>query len=193
MTIDKNDTEIDFEAFRRGDPREFEKVLDRVSGLVGDIAASYTDNPDDQEDVYQEICVRIWGQRHHYDDRGVLSSWVYKLGHRHGCNWRAKRVSQNGTIARYSVGYVPREHMGRLLGDPRRLLSYNQFLDALERAFEELPPRQWEAFELVVLEGNSPRQAAHKLGVTDTTVRSHVRHVRARLRELLEDCKDDLS
>ena len=91
MTIDKNDTEIDFEAFRRGDPKEFKKVLDRISPLVGDIAAFYTDNPEDQEDLYQEICVRIWEQRHHYHDRGVLKSWVFKLGHRHARNWRAKQ------------------------------------------------------------------------------------------------------
>ena len=83
--------------------------------------------------------------------------------------------------------------MGTLLSDPGRLLNYDRFLDALERALEELPPRQLEAFELVVLEENSPKQAGRQLGVTNTTVRSHVRHVRATLREVLKDCKDDLS
>ena len=193
MTIDKNDTEIDFEAFRRGDPKEFKKILDRVSPLVGDIAATYTDSPEDQEDLYQEICVRIWEQRHQYDDRGVLKSWVFKLGHRHARNWRAKKESQNGTIARHSVGYVPREHMGTLLSDPWRLLIYRRFLGALNSALAELPPRRLEAYELVVLEENSPKQVARQLGVSTTTVRSHVRHVRATLREVLKDCKDDLS
>ena len=193
MTIDKNATEIDFEAFRRGDPKEFEKILNRVSPLVGDIAALYTDNPKDQEDLYQEICVRIWEQRHHYHDRGVLKSWVFKLGHRHACNWRAKMESQNGTIARYSVRHVPREHMGTLLSDPSRLLNYDRFLNALERALEELPPRRLEAYELVVLEENSPKQAARLLRVSHRTVRSHVRHVREKLRDVLKDCKDDLS
>ena len=193
MTIDKNDADIDFEAFRRGDPKEFKKILDRVSALVGDIAALYTDNPEDQEDLYQEISVRIWEQRHHYDDRGKLKSWVVQLGHRHARNWRAKQESRNGTTARYSVGYVPREHMGTVLSDPGRLLNYDRFLDALERALEELPPRQLEAFELVVLEENSPKQAARLLRVSNTTVRSHVRHVREKLRDVLKDCKDDLS
>ncbi len=187
------DTEIDWEAFRRGDPREFEKILDRVSPLIANIAASYTDTPDDQEDPCQEICIRMWEQRNLYEDRGLLNGWVAKLAHRHARNWRANMESQNGTTARHSVGHVPREHMGTLLSDPWRLLIYRRFLGALYSALAELPPRRLEAYELVVLEENSPKQVARQLGVSTTTVRSHVRHVRATLRKLLKDCKDDLS
>lgn len=185
--------EIDIQAFRRGDPDSFGEILCRFGGLVHSIAASHAPDRDAQEDLYQEICIRVWQQRSSYEPRGSLAGWIKRLGHRHALNWLARRASRNSALDRYSVERIPRDNVCSLLNDPWRLLKYQRFLDRVAEALAKVSPRQAEAFTLVHIKGNSPRRAASVMGVSISTVRSNVRHARVRLREILEEARDDLS
>ena len=184
---------IDIEAFRRGDPDAFGELLGRFGGLLRSIAASHAPDRDGQEDLYQEICIRLWQKRSSYEPRGSLAGWIKRLGHRHALNWLASRASRNSARDRYSEQRLPRDNVTSLLNDPWRLLKYRRFLDRVAEALAEVSPRQAEAFRLVHIKGNSPRRAASVMGVSIATVRSNVRHARVRMREILKEARDDLS
>jgi DNA-directed RNA polymerase specialized sigma24 family protein len=40
------------------------------------IVAPYTPNHHDRQELYQEICVRLWEHRARYSGRGPLSAWI---------------------------------------------------------------------------------------------------------------------
>lgn len=184
---------IDIEAFHRGDPEAFRMLLESQGHLIRSITASYAGDGDERDDLYQEVCVRIWKQRHRYEHRGSLSGWIARLTHYHARNWRASKLARASAMDRYSVHVAPVQDARELLTDPGRLLSYRRFLDRLEHALAKLPARQAEAFIVVHLKGNSPNAAARKLGVSPATIRSHLRHARIKLRTLLKGSKDELS
>ncbi len=184
---------IDIEAFRRGDPDAFRALLESHGHLIKAITGSYAQDGDERDDLYQEVCVRIWKQRLRYEHRGSLSAWIARLTHHHARNWRARRMARASAMNRYSVQVVPVQDARELLSDPGRLLNYRRFLDTLEQALAKLPARQAEAFVVVHIKGNSPGVAARKLGVSPATIRSHLRHARIKLRTLLKASKDDLS
>ena len=68
--VDTPGSALDIEAFRRGDPECFRVLVKRFGPLIKDIAASYTKDRDQQDDLYQEASVRLLTQRARYATTG---------------------------------------------------------------------------------------------------------------------------
>lgn len=187
------DPTFDAEAFRRGDPECFRLLLRRFGPLIRSIAASYAQDGDDRDEPYQTVSIRLLTQRGHYEDWGAVRGWVTRLAHNCCRNWFAARKARESAHDRYAARAIPAEESGDILDDPARLLDYRSFLDSLERALAALPEQQAEAFRLVHIEGRTPSAAARRMRVSAATVRSHLRHARIQLRELLQEEKDALS
>lgn len=184
---------IDIEAFRRGDPECFRALLKHFGPMIRTVVRSYARSPDDQEDLYQEVSVRLLTQRSRYEDQGAMGGWIARMAHCACRNWCAARRARRSALDRYAAELIPHEESGALLDDPSRLLNYRRFLESLARALGEMPPRQAEAFTLVHIRGRSPASAARIMKVREATVRSNLRHARERLRELLREARDELS
>lgn len=178
--------EIDIDAFCRGE--RFEIVLEQFGPLIHSVAHSYAVDGDEEEDLYQEACIRIYEGRHTFRD-GSLSVWIYRTADRSCRNWVRARSSRQAATERYSAANPngllasgapsnPWKHMLRLEENAR-----------LNRALVRLGRRQVHAFVLTQVEGYSAREAARIMGAKVSTVRSHVRHAKEKLREYLEEGK----
>ncbi len=184
---------IDLDAFRRGDRDAFHAVLERFGSTIMAVVATYTTEHDDQQDLYQEICVRLWQNAGDYRNTGKFSGWVAKLANSHARNWLDRRRKRDRIFESREGEAIPTQEADTLSSDPPRLLMFNRLLDHLEGALAKLPPRQLKMFTMVCLEGHPPKAVAQHLNVSARTVRSNVRHVRAKLREWLEDHRHALS
>lgn len=180
-----DDSGIDIQAFRRGDPECFALILRRFKPMIKSIVAAYARDPDDQDDLYQEVSIRLFRRRKSYKEIGAMDGWVTTLAR--GCcrNWYEARKSRVSAADRYAAQVPPTEESDALLDDPSRLLDYQTFLERLERAVDELPSRQRRAWRLVHLDGHSVDRAARMLETTAATVRSNIRHARNKLRQLI--------
>ena len=181
------DTPIDARAFRRGDPECFALVLRRFGPLIRSIVAAYAQDPDERDDLYQEVSILLLTRRESYREIGAMEGWIATLAR--GCcrNWRAAQQSRASAAERHAAQLPPTEESGALFDDPSRLLDYRMFLERLDRAMAELPVRQRRALRLVHVDGHSVNGAARLLETTPATVRSNIRHARKKLREHLKD------
>ncbi len=188
-----DEARIDSKAFRRGDPKCFALVLRRFGPLIKHIVAAYAKDPDDRDDLYQEVCIRLFARRGSYKEIGAMEGWVTTLAR--GCcrNWYEARKSRASAADRYAAQIPPTDESEALFDDPSRLLDYRTFLERLEGAVDELPSRQRRAYRLVHVDGHSVDRAARTLGMTAATVRSNIRHARKKLRELMGDEANELS
>lgn len=184
---------IDLEAFRRGERHAFQAVLERYGSTIAAVVATYTTDPADRKDLYQEICVRLWQNGSDYRNAGKFSGWVAKLSNNHARNWLTRRRRRDGIFEPYEPETVSTKQADTLFSDPSRVLRFNRFLDHLDGALAKLPPKQFKMFTMVCLEGRPPKAVAEELEVSVGTVRSNVRHVRAKLREQLKDPRHALS
>lgn len=184
---------IDLEAFRRGEQHAFQAVLERYGPTIEAIVASYTAEPADRQDLYQEICVRMWQNGSKYRDGGKFSGWVVRLANNHARNWLDRRRRRDAIFDPHEPETAPVEQADTLFSDPYRLLRFNRFLDHLDGALAKLPPKQFKMFTMVCLEGHPPKAVAEELEVSVGTVRSNVRHVRAKLIAQLKDPRHALS
>ena len=188
-----DDARFDSKAFRRGDPACFAVVLRRFGPLIRNVVAAYAKDPDDRDDLYQEVCIRLFTRRESYREIGAMEGWVTTLAR--GCcrNWYEARKSRASVADRYAAQVPPAEESNALFDDPSRLLDYRTFLERLERALAELPSRQRRAWRLVHVDGLGVDRAARTLGTTAATVRSNIRHARKKLRELMREEANELS
>ena len=95
------DPTFDAEAFRRGDPECFRLLLRRFGPLIRSIVASYAQDGDDRDELYQTISIRLLTQRGHYEDRGAMRGWITRLAHNCCRNWFAARKAHGSAHDRY--------------------------------------------------------------------------------------------
>ena len=174
--------EIDIGAFQRGEG--FEAVLEAFGPLIHSVAHRYAGDADEEEDLYQETCIRIYSQCHTFQD-GSLPVWIYRTADRCSRNFVRARTSRQAVAERFSASRNgrptteatnPWKHMLRV-ETSRRLI----------RALARLSARQAHAFVLTQVEGYSTREAARIMDVSVSTVRSNLRHARKKLREYLKE------
>lgn len=184
---------IDGNAFRDGDDQSLRAVLDRFGPLIRKLVWPYADSDDEREDLYQEVCIQILEQRRKYREQGKMGGWIGSLARNVAKDWHRARSAHESAKDRYSIAVVPIEAARHVAEDPSRLLNYGEFLANVRRVLDSLPDRQAKAFQLVHIEGHSPKEAGRILNVATATVRSNLRHARKKLREQLEELKDELS
>ena len=178
---------------RRGDPASFAIMLKRFGPSIRGVVNAYSEDRQDREDMYQEVCIRLLTREKHYRELGALEGWVVTVARGVCRDWRTSRAARSSAIDRYSAEFPAVEESDDLFDDPSRLLQYQTFLERLERALAELPPRQATAWRLVHIEGHSASRASRMTKTTPATIRSNIRHARARLRELMKDVRRELS
>ena len=62
-------------------PKEdFTKAILDHQGLLYKISLLYTDNPQDREDLYQEIVYQLWKSYDSFNAFSKLSTWMYRVG-----------------------------------------------------------------------------------------------------------------
>lgn len=175
--------DIDIGAFRRGEG--FETVLEEFGPLIHSLAHRYAGDADEEEDLYQEACIRIYEQCHTFQD-GSLSVWIYRTADRWCRNLVRARESRQAATERFSSASQngrpnskatdPWEHVLRVETDLR-----------LRRALARISARQAHAFVLTLVEGYSAREAARIMDASVSTIRSNVRHAKKKLREYWEE------
>lgn len=180
---------VDLDAFRRGDSATFRTVLHHFGPLIQSIAARYTDNTHDREELHQEISLRLWQRRRKYSARGPLGGWINRVSHHFCMNWKGAQTAREAVHERHAAEVIALGEAGAVLDDPSKLMERAEFMDSVRIALAQLPPKQECAFTLVHVMGYSPSGAARKLETRPATVRSNLRHAVKKLRHLLKDYK----
>lgn len=60
--------------------KEFLKQMNENQRIVHKICKIYTDNPEDHEDLFQEIVIQLWKAYPQFRGDAKFSTWMYKIG-----------------------------------------------------------------------------------------------------------------
>ncbi len=159
---------------------------------VGDVATA--------DDLLQEVFLRVHGRAHQIRDEERVAGWVFRIAR----NVVADHYRRgDGRDARRSAGDVALSPLERTRGELELGRSLRADPEAEELAagdvrlaqwlaavVERLPEHYREAIRLVELEGVPQREAAERLGLSRSGLKSRVQRGRALLRRELERCCD---
>jgi RNA polymerase sigma-70 factor (ECF subfamily) len=151
----------------------FRTLLEEHRRILYKICNSYCRNRDDREDLAQEIVVQLWRAFEGFDERYRFSTWMY-------------RIALNVAISFYRRETTRSRHV---LSDDELLLeavdqteSQPEEIRLLYQLIEGLEPLN-KALVLLYLDGNSYREVADVLGISETNVATKLNRLKTRLKQ----------
>ena len=175
-------TEISAGVVRRaksGDADAMNQVLRLLYPLVSRWTLVRTGDPDDAQDVTQEVMIRVNKYIKRFDHRSKLSTWAYQITSNavvdhHRRTRRREATTETGDI------------------DPNIASASKPPADGIDAAdaaglvrmfFAALPEKQREVFDLADLQGYRSSEVAEMLQMNAATVRGHLFRARRFIRK----------
>jgi RNA polymerase sigma factor (sigma-70 family) len=159
----------------------FAALLETHRGIVFKVANSYCRNPEDRQDLAQDIAAQLWRAFPGYDPTRLFSTWMY-------------RIALNVAIShqRGSHAHAPTEtlenhheaHAGFAIDDGAARHESDQRVRALYAVIDRQPPLD-RALLLLWLDERSQREIAEVLGLSESNVSTKLNRLKQRIREQL--------
>ena len=162
-----------------GDDSAFTTLVTRFQPAVFRWALMFAHDPDEAEDITQEVFVRTYRELGTYRSDGSLEAWLYRITRRAATQMRRTR-KRRGRLA-LSPGAQPMRDV--YTTDPGGRVDRERAASVIRELFAELPRRQREIFDLVDLQGFSPAEAAERAGMKPVSVRANLFKARKAIRE----------
>ena len=161
-----------------GDDSAFTTLVTRYHPAVFRWSLIFARDPDEAEDIAQEVFVRAHRQLSQYRSDGSLEAWLYAITRRAASQLRRTHKR------RIRLALSPRAQPLRdvYTTDPGGRVDRERAASVIMELFSELPHRQREIFDLVDLQGLSPAEAAARTGMKAVSVRANLFKARAAIR-----------
>ena len=181
----------------RGDEAAFEDLVDQHHDTMLRIARLFVKTPDVAEEVVQETWMAILKALPKFEGRSSLRTWMFRILF----NRARTRARREGRTLPFSAvgdgeerppGEIPFDAQGLWTQPPRPWEALDRLEDAevragIERAIEDLPPRQRTVITLRDLKGWTSAEVCNALGISETNQRVLLHRARAKVRDALDD------
>ena len=176
------------ERLKKGDETAFKEIVESSQGLVYNTALGIVQNPEDAEDVTQEVFVQLYESIKSFKGESKLTTWLYRITVSKAMDHlrkkkRKKRFAfvQSLFGANEELVYDPPD-----FNHPGVSLDNKEKSKELFKAIDLLPPKQKIAFTLNRIEGLSYQEISEIMKLTVASVESLLHRARKNLRKNLE-------
>ncbi|MEQ8980911.1 MAG: RNA polymerase sigma factor [Deltaproteobacteria bacterium] len=189
---DKDDARL-MTAFKKGDARAFEKLLERHRRPVYNFCLKMVGNPAAAEDAMQEVFLRVCRSAKDWERQAKFTTWLYTIARNH-CIDAIRKASYRKT-ASLDQPLKEGEEGGSTLGDRMadedsvttdRGAESIRLRKRLTDAIASLSDEQREVFVMREQAGMAFKEIADAVGVPENTVKSRMRYALEHLRKHLK-------
>lgn len=149
----------------------FTTVIKENENLIYKIARLYTNNTEDQDDLFQEIVIQIWEAFRRFRNDSKVSTWVYRIAMNTAITDLRKRK-------RY-VRWIPLD---------RSVLNYSEMqsqqddkLDFLYQCIKDLNELD-KGIIFLYLENKSYSEIADAIGLSETNVGTRISRIKQKIK-----------
>jgi RNA polymerase sigma-70 factor (ECF subfamily) len=187
MVDQKTDEQLVAE-FNSGNILAYEELIQRYAGKAYSLAQRLTRNPEDAEEVLQDVFVTVYRKLSKFEGKSTFSSWLYRVTvnasfmklrrRKHDNNISVEEVLPqilNGALARQSNSCTEAD----------KVTEQHQLSEALEEAIGRLPDEYRPVFILRDVDGLSSREVGKILNISVPAVKSRLHRSRMMLRRRL--------
>lgn len=148
-------------------------VIAEHRGIVVRVARSFARNPQDQDDLIQEILLRVWAARGSFRGEAQASTWMYRVALNQALTWQRdetkRRTNQQQLIE------LPDRSAGTAAESEQQLHELYDMIRSL--------PRLDRSLVLLSLDGFSYREIADIVEISESNVGARLTRARSRLKE----------
>lgn len=154
---------------KKGDGNAFERLYRRYWAKVYHYAGLFINSPAEQEDLTQQVFLKIWEIRESLDEKRSLDGLLFIITRNFTFNTyhRSLNLEAVKKAEEISAEYVDLSPVHADV-EARNLESY------INQLVECLPPRQREAFLLSRSEGLTYNEIAGRMGISVKAVEKHI-------------------
>lgn len=152
-----------------------QEIMNTYSGMVYRLAYARTGNKPDADDVYQDVFFKLFRSNPQLDSEEHLKAWLIRT---------TTHTSVNLLRSAWRRYFQP---MPENYDAPDMSFANDDRLSDLRNALIKLPEKQRIVIHLYYYEQLSTEEIAKILGEKSSTVRSHMKRGRERLKSLLTE------
>lgn len=167
--------------FKAGDEGAFNELVRRYQGRVYGLACRMVRNPEDAEDISQEVFVKAYQALRRFREDSAVYTWLYRIASNLCINYLRRKKLRESLSYETIAGWLA----GRGAG-PDREMARGAVGTAVEEAVAKLPPRQRTVFILRQYEGLSHDEIAAALKRSVGAVKANYFHAVKRLQKELD-------
>jgi RNA polymerase sigma-70 factor (ECF subfamily) len=140
----------------------FQTKIEQHQKILFKVVGTYAWQPEDQQDLAQEILIQLWQAFPKYDQNRVFSTWMYQVALNTAISWSRKaQVRNRHTTTVENITEIPAERQDHL--DSQALYQLIHSLDELSRALLMLYIEERSHAEIGEILGISPANVATKI------------------------------
>lgn len=139
----------------------------------------------ENEDIEQEVYIKLWKNSEKYEERGSLKSWVNTVAKNASKDYlksAAVKREQNSTSDEYTLTSIKDKKK-----NPEDNLITSERQKRIINAIEGLKPKLKETIMLCEIYGYTYEEASKKLNCPIGTIKSRVYNAKKELAEVLKD------
>lgn len=149
----------------------FTAWLHQHKALLYKVVRSYAFTVEEQDDLFQEICIQIWKSVPAFRDESAVTTWIYRISLNTVLKWnRNEKKHRESRSALDNQAVLFRENPEK--ADERVEWLYNEIalLNEIDRSLT-----------LLMLDGFSYKETAEILGMTETNVGVKIHRIKKHL------------
>lgn len=157
--------------------QEFLAKIEQHKGVIYKVSRMYMEQPDDQEDLFQEIVLQLWKSYDNFRGDSQFSTWMY-------------RVAINTAMVFFKKEKSRKQYYSDTKDPEIAAEEYNPVkesqLDYFYQAVQELNKVE-KALIFFFLQGQSHKEIAGNLGLTEVNARVKLNRTKEKLQQIIKD------
>lgn len=154
----------------QGDEAAFAVLYNRYGGLLYIHLYRKLQDEDEARDIVQELFLNLWERRAALNIEGSLSAYLYNAARYRVIN----RINRSHNASAYIDHF--QAFLNTCTENADHRVRERMLTALLEKEIEQLPAKMRQVFELSRKQGLSHKEIAAQLGITEQSVRSHVKN-----------------
>jgi RNA polymerase sigma factor (sigma-70 family) len=157
--------------------QEFLKRIESHKGILYKVSKMYMDNPDDQQDLFQEIICQLWKSYDSFRNESQFSTWMYRVAVNTAIVFLKKEKRK---VDKYEIAS---ENIKDDEGDSH--IKESQ-IDHFYKAVQKLEKID-KAIIFYQLEGFSHKEIGDNLGISEGNARVKLNRAKEKLKEIIKN------
>lgn len=171
-----------------GNTASFGTLVERYKNRVYNIAYRMLNNPEDAEDIAQEVFISAYKSLHNFDTQKRFEPWICRIANNLCIDFLRRRKYQSVSLNE-NGGYLDEEANVIQIPDkspgPHKLAENTELKEIMERTISELPPKYRIALMLRYIEDFTYSEIADALDMSVETIKTHIHRGREMLKKRL--------
>lgn len=178
---------------KKGDVEAFESLVEAYQKKVYNIALRMVGNPDDAEEIAQEVFIRIFKSLKNFKGQAQFYTWIYRITSNVCLDELRKRKNKRVIYLDQEIANRDNE-LGRQIGDesfaPDIFAEQNQLKKMINDALQQLPEKHRIILIMRDICGMSYEDIAKALESPIGTVKSRISRARQALKDKLKNKRE---